>query len=87
MAVCQGRGRWGLGTGSAPVDGGHGAALQGSGHRPELPELRECWYTTLRHWVWVLSGCVVTGVGLSDPYGSLPTLVILQFSDPTVLHH
>jgi len=50
-------------------------------------ELMEHWDITLRHWIWVLSGCVVTGVGLSDPYGSLPTLVILQFSDPTVLHH
>jgi len=25
-----------------------------TGHSPELPELRECWDTTLSHWVWVV---------------------------------
>jgi len=39
----------GLGKGSAPEDGGHGTALQGSGHGPELPELRECWGTAISH--------------------------------------
>ena len=28
-------------------------AAQGSGHGPELTKLRKCWYTALRHWVWV----------------------------------
>lgn len=32
------------------------SSSQGNGHGPELPELRECWDTTLSHrdWVWVV---------------------------------
>ena len=32
MELCQGRGRWGLGTGSAPEGGGHGTG-QWPGHQ------------------------------------------------------
>ena len=45
MELCQGRARWGLGKGSAPV---------GSGHDPKMTELREHLGNALRHRGWVL---------------------------------
>ena len=39
MGLYQGRGSWGLGTGSAPGGGGHG---------PELLQFKECLDTALR---------------------------------------
>jgi len=50
---------------------------QGSGHGPEMMELRERWDSALRHRVWVGWSCVEPGVGLSDPCGSLPIQDIL----------
>ena len=49
---------WIAGNGCAPEAGGHGAAPQGSGRSPELPELREHLDSTLRHWVWILGSAV-----------------------------
>lgn len=46
--------------------GGHGAAPQGSRHRPELLELREHFNSILRHGVWTLGSPVESGVGRSD---------------------
>ena len=50
MELCQGRGSWGLGTGSAP-QGGRALeqAAQGSGHGPRLPEFKDHLDNTLRH--------------------------------------
>ena len=49
MELCQGRGSWGLGTGSAPEGGGHGTDSQGSGYGPKLPEFKEHLDKPLRH--------------------------------------
>lgn len=46
---------------------------------PKLPELKECLDTTLTHRVDFGCFCVKTGVGLSDPYGSLATCYVLCF--------
>jgi len=48
---------------------------QGSGHSLKLPELRQHWDNALRHRVWWC--CMEPGVGLYDPFGSLPTQDIL----------
>ena len=56
MELCQGRGSWGLGTSSAPEDGGHGTGC--SGALPQVPEFKECSDSTLRHRVWILGGPV-----------------------------
>jgi len=56
MDLCQGRGRQGLGEGSAPV--GREQTHQGSDHGPELPEFKECLDSILRHGVWILGGPV-----------------------------
>jgi len=34
MELCQGRGSWGLETGSAPEGGGHGTGCQGQWAQP-----------------------------------------------------
>ena len=49
MELCQGRGRWGLGKGSAPERGGHG---------PKLLVLREHLGNALTFWVLVLGDAV-----------------------------
>jgi len=56
MELCQGRGSWGLGTGSAPEHGGCGTGCPG--HGPKLLEFKECLDNTLRHRVWILDGPV-----------------------------
>jgi len=43
----------------------------GNRHGLELPELRECWDTSLSHRVWV--GLCGARVGLDGPLGALPT--------------
>ena len=51
---------------------------QGSGHSPELLELRECLDSALRRWVWVLGGLVWSWWELElILVGSLPTWDIL----------
>lgn len=61
MELCQGRGSWGLGTGAAPQGGGHG---------PRLPEFKECLDTALRHRVWILGGPVLSqGLDSAIPVG------------------
>ena len=45
MELCQGRGRWGSGKGSAAEGGGHGTGCPGQWsncHGTELLELKEC---------------------------------------------
>ena len=42
MELCQGRGSWGLGKGSAQERGGYGRASQSSGHGPELLQMEDC---------------------------------------------
>lgn len=46
-----------------------------------LLELRKHLDSALRHKVWILSGPVDPGVGLGDPWWSLPTCFILWFCD------
>jgi len=41
MELCQGRGSWGLGTGSAPKGGGHGTGCPELWARPQVPEFEE----------------------------------------------
>ena len=42
MELCQGRGSWGLGTGSAPEGGGHGMGCPGLCAWPQVPEFKLC---------------------------------------------
>ena len=49
MELCQGRGGWGLGTGSAPEVGGHGMGCPEQRARPRVPEFRERLDSALRH--------------------------------------
>ena len=57
MELCQGRGSWGLGTGSAPQSGwALEQAAQGSRFGPKLPAFEEYLDKTLRHRIWILSG-------------------------------
>lgn len=65
MELCQGRGRWGLGKGSAKEGGGHGL---------ELLELKEHWDNNLRN-AW---SHVEPGAGLNDLY-NLGYSMILWF--------
>ena len=51
MELCQGRGSWGLGTGSAPERGGHGTKCPEQWARPQVPEIN---VKALRHRVWIL---------------------------------
>ena len=64
---------------------GHGTgmaqAAQGSGHGPELLELRERWDTALSHRVGVWVVLCGVGVGLSVPCGSLPAWDTQQFCE------
>lgn len=46
---------------------------EGSGHGHELLELKGCFDTALRHWVWVWVICVGPRVELNGLHGSLPT--------------
>jgi len=52
-------------------------APQGSGHGPELLELREGIGSILRQRDWVWWSYVEQGSGLSDPCGSFPTQDVL----------
>jgi len=58
MELCQGRGSWGLGRGSAPEGGGHGTGCPEQSLWPQVPRFKECSDNALRHWVWILGGCV-----------------------------
>jgi len=74
MELCQGRGNWGLGTGSAP-DGGQAVKqdAQGSGHGPELLGFKKCQDNSLSHNGLVFEwSCMVPGAGISDLCRSLP---------------
>ena len=54
MELCQRRGRWGLGTASAPEGGWTPEqAAQGNGHSPRLLEFKEHLDSALRRGVWV----------------------------------
>jgi len=79
MELCQGRGSWGLGTGSAAEDCGHGTGCPGLWVRPPVMELRECLDAALRHGLDFGWSCVGPGAGLSDPCGSRPTRAIVRF--------
>lgn len=57
IETCLGRGRWGLGTGSAPESGQvMEQAAQGNGHGAKLLEFKEHFDTTLKHGVgfWMI---------------------------------
>jgi len=84
MGLLQGRGR--LGTGKRIFTRGWEAwAPQESTHGPTLPSSRSIW-TVPQTYLLILGWCCVeTGVGLSDPYGCLPTRDILWFHD--LYHH
>ena len=58
MELCQGRGSWGLGTGSAPEGSGHGTGCPGLWARPRVLELRKCLDNTIRQRVWMLGGAM-----------------------------
>ena len=51
MKLCQGRGSWGLGKGSAPQQ-----TPQDSGPGPKLLEFKKHLYNALRRRVWILGG-------------------------------
>jgi len=67
MELCQGRGSCGSGKGSSPESGGHGTACPG--------KFRSIWTVLSRFEFWVVP--CDPAVGVSDPWGSLPTLEIL----------
>jgi len=52
MELCQGRGSWGLGTGSA-TEGVQALEQppQGSGHSPKMLEYGECLANSLQAWL------------------------------------
>ena len=62
MELCQGRGSWRLGTGSAPQGGGHGTGCPGQWAQPKCQSSRCILDNALRHRVlsdiWILSGPV-----------------------------
>ena len=76
MELCQGRGSWGLGKGSAPEYGGDGTGCPGQRSWPQVPDFN-------KHLDNNNFGCccVDSGVGLNDPSGSLPVQDILLFYD------
>jgi len=49
MELCQGRVRWGLGTGSALEDSKYGTGCPGQWAQPQVLEFRECLDNTLSH--------------------------------------
>ena len=49
MELCQGRGSWGSGNGSAPQGSGHGTACPGQWAQPRVPEIKEHLDSALRH--------------------------------------
>ena len=55
MELCQGRGSWGLGTGSAPDDGGHGTGCPGQWAQSWAASVH-CLYNALRQRVCFLNG-------------------------------
>jgi len=69
MELCQGRGSWGSGKGSAPEGGGHGTGCPGQWSGPKLLELKGCLDSGL-NFEW---SSEEPGVGLDDACGSLPT--------------
>jgi len=71
MELCQGRGSWGLGTGSAPEGGGHGSKCQSA----------RSVFTLLSEGLDFGWCCVESGIGLSDPCGSIPSWDSLCFYD------
>ena len=78
MELCQGRGSWELGTGSAPEGGGHGTGFPVQWARPRVPEFRE--HSRQRSQTLGLNfgwSCVRPGVGRDDPCRSLSTWDIL----------
>ena len=58
MELCQGRVRWGLGTGSALEDSKYGTGRPGQWAQPQVLEFRECLDNTLSHRVWIVAGAV-----------------------------
>ena len=58
MELCQGRGSWGLGTGSAPEGGGHGTGCPGLWAQPQAAGVQGLFDTALSHGVWILGGAV-----------------------------
>jgi len=58
MELCQGRGSWGLGTGSAPEGSGHGTGCPGQWAWPQVPECKERLDISLRGRVWILGGAL-----------------------------
>ena len=58
MGLCQGRGSWALGTGSAPEGGGHGTGCPGLWAWPQMPEVKEHVDSALKHTVCILGGPV-----------------------------
>ena len=73
MELCQGRGSWGSGKGSAPGGAGHGTGCTGQWARPQMLELDDALRHNL-HFEWC---CVEPGVGLDGSYRSLPTQNVL----------
>ena len=62
MELCQGRGSWRLGTGSAPQGGGQGTGCPGLWVRPQASGVQEVFRQGL-NFGW---SCVEPGVGLYD---------------------
>ena len=58
MELCQGRAGGGEGKVLHQRAVGMQWAAQGSGHSPELPEIRECLDGALRKGVWILGNAV-----------------------------
>ena len=58
MELCQGRAGGGEGKVLHQRAVGMQWAAQGSGHSPELPEIRECLDGALRNGVWILGNAV-----------------------------
>ena len=71
MELCQGRGSWGLGTGSAPEGSGHGIGCPGQWAWPQAAGVQGAF--GLRSQIWGLNvgwSCMQPGGGLKDPCGS-----------------
>ena len=68
MKLCQGRGSWGLGIGSAP---------EGCGHRIDLMEFKEHLDSALRRRIWIWGGVVLSrGLHAMIPVGPFQLKIV-----------
>ena len=72
MELCQERGSRGLGTGSVPEGSGHGTGCPGQWAWPQAARVQAFGQCSQTQGLNFECSSVEPGVGLHDPYGSLP---------------